>query len=278
MKSTASDIITDLGGLGDLNFGVNEYKDIGDVFTTKVNQVLTPSSAAAQAGINLWSASGGGDTPEANLIALKEAADAADWRSGSNRFVVQFGDQPGHEGGSYPTIAETTSALNGANVTLLVVGTDAMNDVPFFASDVSANQANTLAGATGGSFNLISSTPGSAIASVISDAITAAFATYSTVSLADLGGAPGIDVAITPTSFSGSFDRSIERTFEFDVTFTGLLAGTHEFQIGALVDGGIIALEDDRITVGAVPLPAGLPLLIGALGFGGLFFRRRRAV
>jgi hypothetical protein len=78
----------------------------------------------------------------------------------------------------------------------------------------------------------------------------------------------------------------------FDVTFTGLEEGTHDFVIHALVDGGIVATETDRIVVGEgaepgpgpgpgpgpapISLPAGLPPLLGALDGLGLVTRRRR--
>ena len=73
------------------------------------------------------------------------------------------------------------------------------------------------------------------------------------------------------------------------MTFTGLVAGSHDFVINALVDGGIVATETDSIVVGdgepgpgpgpgpsPIPLPAGLPLLLGALGGLGLISRRRK--
>lgn len=272
VRAKASDILTDLSGYGSLEFGVSEYRDRTDSYTTKVNTPMTADHAAVQAGINTWSASGGGDMPEANLIALKEQAEAGDWRAGSNRFIIQFGDAPGHEGGPYPTLAEAEAALTDNNVKLLVLGTAGMNSS---CSDCTPNAATILANATGGSFNLLS---GSAdIADIIADAISEAFATYSDVALGVIGGGPGVDVTIAPVSYAGSWDREEDREFTFDVTFTGREAGLHEFGIGAYVDGGLVATERDRIMVAAIPLPATLPLMLGALGLGGLILRRRRS-
>lgn len=277
-RTNASAIMGSLSGLGDAQFGASEYKDRYDSYITKVNQALTSNTAAVQTGINQWSASGGGDTPEANLIALKQQAEATDWRTGSNRFIVQFGDAPGHENGYYPTQADTIKALTDNNVKVIVVGESSMNNSCYGGtSDCAANAAKTIATATGGSFNLFGSTD---IATLIENAIGAAFSTYSSVTLGVIGGAiPGVDVAIAPVSYTGSWDRSVDRTFTFDVTFKGMLAGLHAFDIGAFVDGGLVAKESDRITVGsvsAVPLPGALPMLLGAFGIGGSMLRRRR--
>lgn len=276
VKSKASGILTDLSGYGSLEFGVSEYRDRFDAYTTKVNTALTADHTVVQAAINTWSAGGGGDTPEANLIALKEQAEAGDWRAGSNRFIIQFGDAPGHEGGAYPTLADATTALTDNNVKLLVLGTAAMNAAcPSEGNDCTLNAATLLANATGGSFNLLGG--GADIADIIAAAISEAFDTYSDVTLGVLGGGPGVDVTINPVSYAGSWDREEDREFTFEVTFTGREAGVHEFGIGAFVDRGLVATELDKITVAAIPLPATLPLLLGALGFGGLVLRRRRS-
>jgi hypothetical protein len=76
----------------------------------------------------------------------------------------------------------------------------------------------------------------------------------------------------------GTYDRSTDRTFEFDVTFTRMAAGDASFDTFALVDGGIVAREADRFPgdggPAVVPLPAAGWLLIA--GLGGLFAAKRR--
>jgi hypothetical protein len=107
------------------------------------------------------------------------------------------------------------------------------------------------------------------------------------VTVSDLGaGAPEIGVSVVCVSADtgscvgdtavGSYDRSVDRTFEFDVTFTRLAAGDKSFSTFALVDGGAVATESDRFGGAAdVPAPASL-LLLGA-DWSGLGVARRRA-
>ncbi|WP_233223389.1 hypothetical protein [Amycolatopsis sp. CA-128772] len=71
----------------------------------EVNQAITGSTAAVQAGIDQWSAGGGGDGPEADLNALYElATGAVSYRADGTRIIAWFGDAPSHDpsGGHTP--------------------------------------------------------------------------------------------------------------------------------------------------------------------------------
>ena len=46
---------------------------------------------------------------------------------------------------------------------------------------------------------------------------------------------------------TGSFDRSIDRTFNFSTTFTGVTAGTYDFSILGTVDGATVGTELDHV-------------------------------
>lgn len=291
-KSNALGILTGLSPYGDVRMGVGEYKDRGDPFTYRTNLGLTDisDSAAIQTAVNEWGASGGGNFPEANMIALQSVANDTAWRTDSTRVVVMFGDAPGHIGGNYPTETEVTNALNAENITVHIgntggTGLSGMNRGAYaYTGDfIDAGQANRIAAATGGSVVTLSAN-GDQIVELITDAIDATFSRYNSVDL----GVPtldGLDIAYTPLFSTpvGGWTREEERSFDFDVTFTANKTGVYDFNISALVNGGQVALEHDLVTVldggsppAAVPLPAAMPLYLGALFGAGMMMRRRR--
>jgi hypothetical protein len=297
-RANATDIMNNLSSLGDVWFGAGNYGDITDpVFTYRQDAALSSSQATAQAGIDTWTAFSGGDFPEANLIALERVAREEAWRDGSKRIIVTFGDAPGHIGrlddepdafGNFITSSETNAIAELVGNDIIVhlgntTGDDPTSGMNAAAGGAAAGQANRIAAATDGSvFELGSS--GEDIADLIIAAIEASFADYSEVSLM-VNAVPGVDVEVSPLAYNGEYDRSEERTFDFEVTFTGVTPGIHEFTIDALVDGGIVGTENDIITVrgdvpppSAVPLPAALPLYgagMAILGFIGWRKRRR---
>jgi hypothetical protein len=136
-------------------FCVAEYKDFTDPFAYRLNQSVTGNTALVQVGINQWIASGGGDTPEAQLNALSEMANPSNvlnnpgFRAGSTRIIVWFGDAPGHDPSGGHTLASTTNALttSGSNAPIIVialsVGFNQLN---------ATGQASAIANATGGLF------------------------------------------------------------------------------------------------------------------------------
>ncbi|MBI3611463.1 MAG: PEP-CTERM sorting domain-containing protein [Nitrospirae bacterium] len=281
VQAAASTILTTTAGLGDVRFGVGEYKDgpintgSFDPYEYRLNSNISTggtaaaNQAAAIAGIGLWAASGGGDTPESNLVGLQQAATTTAWRSGSARILVWFGDNPGHD----PSITATPTteagaiaALNANNVKVEGISLTSGGglDAACGGADCLAGQGTRITTATGGTLFTGVSTAG--VVAAINAAITTAFATYSSVCLATDGtNVPNVAVSITPC-FTGAFDRSVDRTFGFTVGFHDLVPGDHSFVINALVDGGTVATEHDRIvSTSAVPEPGSLLLGMGLI-------------
>ncbi len=262
VRNAATSIMSSVSGLGDLAFGVGEYRDIYDSFTYRLNQDITTSTAAAQAGINNWSASGGGDTPEAQMIALTQLATGTSWRTGSTRIVVWFGDAPGHDPRNGYTEVGATAALVANNISVEALDTGSLN---------STGQASRIASATGGHYySGINSTN---VVTTITNAIGTAMSTYSSVAL-DLSDVPvGITAVSSPGFYGGSWTREATRTFEFDLTFTLDAPGTYDFPVYALVDGGRVARETDSISV--VPVPGAVLLGMLGLSVAGARLRKR---
>jgi len=260
-----------LGAPGQVQWAVGEYRDIGDAFVYRLNQAMTANQADVQTGINAWVASGGGDLPEANLYAIQQATTAASgWRAGSAQIMVQFGDAPGHDpsGPTNVTLAQATAALVGPPTTkLIAVDVGAKN---------STGQETVMVAASGGTY-LDHPSQADLVAAVIA-AIETSFLTYHTVELAISGLPPGITpyFATTPAAYTGDFSRDIERLFEFDVTLVGCCrafgVSGFDFDILALVDGAIVAVEHDRWN--CVPLPPSV-FLLGSCLLGLIPLRRR---
>jgi hypothetical protein len=270
-KSAAGSILSGVSGLGDVQFAVASYRDwptyptggYGD-YPFVLEQNLTTNAAAVQSAINSWTASGGADWEESQLYALEQSAIQTSWRSGSTRIVVWFGDAAGHDPSGTTTEEQAIAALNDKNIHV-----EALNTSTYGGGLNTNGQASRIATATDGDYYASINT--SAIVSEISGAITSVFDNYSTVSLQAVG-AENVSVSVSP-AYTGTFDRSATRTFDFDVVVTGLTAGVDDFDVNVLVDGGIVAVENDHFTVNSdVPEPSTLACLsfglFALLGFG----------
>jgi len=264
------------GVASNIAFGVGEYKDTGDSFVYRRDLDLTTTTAPVQSALGALTATGGGDLPEGNVFGLQHAASDTSWRTGSQRFVVWVGDAPGHNPSSGATEASAIAALNAANVDVLAAsatsgpGLNAACDT----GDCAAGQANRIVAGAGGSF--LGDFVASAITTQITNALTTGITTYTSVGLGGVGIPASVAVSLGP-AMSGAFDRTIDRTFNFSVTFTGMTPGTYSFDIAGLLNGTTsVASEHDTITVRGVTAPEPASLALMGLGLAAALRRRQR--
>jgi hypothetical protein len=279
VKANASTVLGLTAGLGDVAWGVGEYKDFptspwggGSDYPYQLNQAITTNQANVQTGINAWSASGGADLPESNLYGLQQASLEPSWRAGSQKLIVQFGDAPGHDpattaGYPGPTEAVATAAMQAQNIKLLAIDT-----VAGPSGKDSTGQETRMVAATGGEF--FDGIPaGSDIATAIADIIVSSFEEYTTVGL-DLSELPECISYIYSGDIVGDFSRETTETFEFDLILALCCkeVGECSFNIYATVDGARVATEVDYAR--CVPIPGSL-ILLGSGLLGVLGLRRR---
>lgn len=151
----------------DARFGAAQYKDVDDVFCGTLadptnciagtspgyylDTPITANDTTVTSAVGTWSATGGGDTPEAQVNALYHLGSDSNvgWRDGSSHIIVQFGDAPGHDPSDGHTLNDAISAIGTIDARYLGIDVFALDEVPNESSDVTG-QATLLANATGG--------------------------------------------------------------------------------------------------------------------------------
>lgn len=280
VQAGANNILTTLSGLGlDLMFGVGNYKDFPPASPSPFSHQLAPTNIAATitTAIGAWSASGGGDIPEGQFLALDRLAQppggSVGWRPGAKRIIVWFGDAPGHDPictalsslGSAITEASVTARLVTEQMAVLAISTatpglDA-NPVPG-ATDYTgtcgapagtAGQATRLAAATGGAF--VSGINPANIVNTIISLVTAAVSSINHVMLAPSATIAPFIVSITPAAGYGPLSGDTEHVLKFDVKFRGIPCAEKDQvfngTLDVLADGAVVAMKKVQITVPA---------------------------
>ncbi|GAA4493800.1 Calx-beta domain-containing protein [Actinoallomurus oryzae] len=172
----------------DAQFAVAEYRDVStDATSFRVAQNLTANQTDVANGLNSLVATGGGDYPEDGINGLFQVASGAvDFRSNSSRIVLLIGDAPSHDPSNGHTLADATSALQAAGITVLALDLSGLD---------STGQATAITNATGG--QLFSGIDASQVSSTILAALHNLPVTV-THRLRDCD--PNLSVSLTPDS------------------------------------------------------------------------------
>ncbi|MFD5244970.1 Calx-beta domain-containing protein [Amycolatopsis sp. NPDC058340] len=224
VRSNASAITGDvLAAQPTAQFGVAEYKDFTDSVPFKVNQGITADTAAVQAGIDQWSAAGGGDTPEANLNALYQlATGAVAFRPDGTRIIAWFGDAPSHDPSGGHTLAQTIAALQAAKIRVVAVNVGGLD---------ATGQASAITSATGGV--LLNNVPAGQVSQAILDGIKSIEVTVTPK-------VTSCDPQLTVTNDPGSVKVTSGEVATFTETIkvaAGAAPGTYQCVVDYQVDG-----------------------------------------
>ncbi len=147
-----------------VGLAVVDYKDWGDPWVVKVNQVVTTNLGLAKAGVAAMSASGGGDTPEAAIAAMQYTLTGqangtiaahspatpgtfggVDFRPGSVPVVVNITDADWHDPSGTATVASLKGAFASTKAKFVNIAESGFS----FGGAGPETQANDLSDATG---------------------------------------------------------------------------------------------------------------------------------
>lgn len=280
VQAGANNILATLSGLGlDLMFGVGNYKDFPPASPSPFNHQLNPTNVAANitSALGAWSATGGGDIPEGQFLALDQLAQppggAIGWRAGAKRIVVWFGDAPGHDPictaitglGAAITEASVTAKLVAEQIVILAISTatPGLDDNPApISTDYTgtcgapggtAGQATRLAAATGGAF--VTGINPTNIVNTIINLVTTAVSSINNVMLVPSATIAPFIASITPAAGYGPLSGDTEHVLKFEVKFRGIpcaekdqvFSGT----LDVVADGAVVAAKRVQITVPA---------------------------
>lgn len=170
VKAAFAIIVSQLGDGPTCKFGVMGFKDLGDTYVYSLVLAITSDVAAVQSALNGLTASGGGDAPEAHLIALDNIAGNWDGSIGGSpdwsrkRAVMLISDVEPHVNGLYPTYSDIEQAL--LTTCIVLFGFD-------YGAMASTTTIPNLCTATGGIFYDAASYSASQLADSICDALAA---------------------------------------------------------------------------------------------------------
>jgi len=283
VQTGSNNILSALSGLGlDMAFGVGNYKDFpNDPFAFQHQLAPTLTVTDVTNAINAWGASGGSDSPEGQLFALDQLAEAPGgtigWRSDAKRIIVWFGDAPAHDPvcsaiSGLPfdvTEASVTTKLQAQDISVIAISTEtgvpgALDGDPTnFATDY-ANACGPPGGTSGQATRITTATGGTHVVGIdettivdtIINLVSSAAQTINNLSLVPTGGTAPFVVSITPGGGYGPLAGTVEHVLTFTVDFRGVEPCAKEDRVfegflEAVADGGVVARKRVQITVPA---------------------------
>ena len=272
----ASEILSNASKMGDVSFGVGYYQDfpIGEYGGKNAEgktdiayqqlQDITNNPEYVRNAIDNLPLGYGNDVPESNLYALSEVASKTSWRKDSVRIIIWFGDCPGHDGKldlSYPSrigLSDVIATLKSHDIIVEAVdlnyldrGFNVIDDFGVITADYRnlAGQATAITTATGGKILVPDDSGISGIVKIIDDALKSAFAEYKEVRLVFSGKNAGLGAELSPAAITNNFDRSSDRSFDFNITYKGLVPGIYQFDVLAKLDSKTVAVAKDTVEV-----------------------------
>src|SRR4051812_2337129 len=278
VQSGATSMLSSLASLGaDLAFGVGNYKDFLSsdpfAFDNQLSPTATPASVVT--AITGWSASGGGDLPEAAFYALDRLAEppggTIGWRLGSKRIIVWFGDAASPDPicaaasglSADITEASVTAKLKGENIVVLAISTatPGLDTDPTLGSfgysgacgppGGTPGQGTRLATATGGQIQT-GIVPADIVNTIVA-MVKAAVSAINNVNLVPSAEIVPFVTSITPAAGYGPLASDVEHRLDFKVRLTGIpckpeaqhIVGTFD----VVADRAVVARKSVDITV-----------------------------
>ncbi|MEU1757041.1 choice-of-anchor D domain-containing protein [Micromonospora matsumotoense] len=252
VRVNAKRIVDDISAVQpDARFAVAEYRDETDEYAFRVNRDLTAEPSQVQDAVNVWTAGGGGDGPEAGLNALHAVAiGAVSLRAESSPIVVIFGDAPSHDPSVGHDLAGTIEALTTRGVR--VVAVDVGN--PGTLSLDQAEQFTAITRQTGGV--LLNAAGPAEVSNAILTGIRAIQATVS-ARITDCD--PQLTAAVTPA------ERTVDSGGTVDLTLSVAVDpkarnGDYDCRLEVSVDG-IVQGEPERLVVNVSGAAPDVPVL-----------------
>jgi Mg-chelatase subunit ChlD len=243
--------------------GLVDFKDQGDPYVARVDLGLTNDANAFQTAVNALSASGGGDTPEAQLSGIMTALDGLSWTNGATKAAVVITDAPGKDPEPITNYTRASVSQHALEIDpVAIYGVDVAND-----STVSG-WMSPLASATAGEVVTLQS--GQSLSDALSDLFDSVHANpiakldspvvTRTGTAANFDASNSFDAASTITSYAWDFDGNgtVDRTTTTPTTsytYPSTFHGTASVRVTASDGRSAIATADvivDSIGLGSL--------------------------